>query len=214
MRCFASYDPSTSVSPMVSSVAVDAYSDDAGFTQYCIKVIGTEQHPVVNRRFSEFLQLHKDLKRAEPFPCTKRWFHPASVKIERQAAFDAYLKRIVTEPLLPPIIAFLGLPSNRPPDAPPAAKPAALAVSSGLQAKLGTVVGIHSDEDWAMAKQESKEKNFPMVVDFTATWCGPVRGMDPSSLRRRALSSLLLLTRTGPRSTRGPAVPKDRAQVR
>ena len=50
---------------------------------------------------------------------------------------------------------------------PPAAGALATDVAA-LQAQLGQVVGIHSEEEWAAAMELSKE--VPVVVDFTATW--------------------------------------------
>jgi len=61
---------------------------------------------------------------------------------------------------------------------PAAAKPPATAGAlatdmAALRAQLGSVVGVHSEEEWAAAMALSAE--LPVIVDFTATWCAPLQ---------------------------------------
>ena len=53
----------------------------------------------------------------------------------------------------------------------PAAAGALATDMAALRAQLGSVVGVHSEEEWAAAMALSAE--LPVIVDFTATWCGP-----------------------------------------
>jgi hypothetical protein len=71
---------------------------------------------------------------------------------------------------------------------PPAAGALATDVAA-LQAQLGQVVGIHSEEEWAAAMELSKE--VPVVVDFTATWHAAAQraaAAAPAAQRRRRRS--------------------------
>ena len=52
----------------------------------------------------------------------------------------------------------------------PAAAGALATDMAALRAQLGSVVGVHSEEEWAAAMALSAE--LPVIVDFTATWCG------------------------------------------
>ncbi|KAI3744544.1 hypothetical protein L1987_57627 [Smallanthus sonchifolius] len=43
----------------------------------------------------------------------------------------------------------------------------------------GKVVTVKSKEDWETQLQNSKTSNKLMVIDFSASWCGPSLFMDP-----------------------------------
>ena len=55
----------------------------------------------------------------------------------------------------------------------PAAAGALATDMAALRAQLGSVVGVHSEEEWAAAMALSAE--LPVIVDFTATWCAPLQ---------------------------------------
>ena len=50
---------------------------------------------------------------------------------------------------------------------------------ASLRSQCGGVVPLNSDEAWEAAMQLSREGNLPIVVDFTATWCGPCQKIAP-----------------------------------
>ena len=60
------------------------------------------------------------------------------------------------------------------------AAPALAIDAAALKAQLGSVVGLHSDEEWEAAMQVSCE--LPVVVDFTATWCAQASAQPGPSL--------------------------------
>ena len=185
--------------PISVVASVEAFSDEPGFTQYAIKVTVNAGKPIhVHHRFSQFLKLHEALRLSEPFPCAKRWFHPHSAKAQRQAKLNAWLKRVIARygaNTLPPVlIAFLGIPTGslKLPEvlsSAMASSPVASNSGASQQAQFGKVVSIGNAEEWALAKQESKEKGFPLMVYVSATWCTPSKRIGPKYVELAAKHS-------------------------
>ena len=81
-----------------------------------------------------------------------------------------------------------GAPTEASSTTAPGSAPAADGASEGgtgevtpasLRSQCGGVVPLTSDDAWDAAMQLSREGNLPIVVDFTATWCGPCQKIAP-----------------------------------
>ena len=81
------------------SVRVLGYVDEKAYTEYTLEVqsVAEGSPRQITHRFSDFLRLHRTLDLGIQFPCAKRWFHPASVKVERARKFEAYLSGLVRD---------------------------------------------------------------------------------------------------------------------
>ncbi|XVE92552.1 hypothetical protein REPUB_Repub01dG0107500 [Reevesia pubescens] len=50
----------------------------------------------------------------------------------------------------------------------------------GAKASTHRIVEMHSTSQWRGQLEASKQSNKLLVIDFTATWCGPCRQMEPA----------------------------------
>merc|ERR1711964_440772 len=69
-----------------------------------------------------------------------------------------------------------------------------------------TVQEITSSDDWAKLKKESRDKGLPIIIDFTATWCGPCKNMKQPFHDLAAATPSMLFVKA---DVSGPGFPKQ-----
>ena len=85
----------------------------------------------------------------------------------------------------------------KPKKAPASADPLAPAPADGdkLLAQRGSVSGLHTDSEWKAALELTKTSGVPMIVDFTAVWCGPCQRIAPDFARLAKANPTMLFVK-------------------